>query len=109
MWWLSPQFERWVAHIASDEGDANGRQEKHTRLELRAHPDDEFDAVLWEAACVHCGRTMRPFRRRQGQGAIYLSVSCEQDVRKDCSRGRDAARAYTAIERLIRETKEGKQ
>lgn len=54
-----------------------------------------------EVACANCGRRIHPIRARFGDpptGALYVTVSCEQDATFSCSR---TGRAHAEIERLV--------
>jgi hypothetical protein len=51
--------------------------------------------------CVCCGRSINPVRARAGQGNLYLSSTCEQDVSFCCSRSIDAREESDAIQAAI--------
>jgi hypothetical protein len=73
------------------------------RLELMAQlmPRDLLNRAMGaEVKCPHCNRPTHQFRLRvKGQGdrvqnlnAVYMAMTCPQDVRKGCSKG-NAARS----------------
>lgn len=113
-WYESDAFKEylpWLRAIPAKDVRAG----KHARLELASNTPGavKWDAIQLYEACVSCGRHVYVFRTRasargrNNASGIYLAVTCPLDVSVGCSRGRKAAEAYDAIERLIREHQAG--
>jgi hypothetical protein len=107
--WTAPEFAEFVPYLRTSWAH-DTRQGKHARLELLPSTPWvlQAKALQFTGSCAKCGRRINPFRsraaeRQRGRGGqgVYLATSCRLNDNIGCSRGREAAIAYDAIERLI--------
>jgi hypothetical protein len=100
--WLAETFAPFVPYLRA--GSRGGAESTRCDLAASAPRSVVQAALMFEAPCVACGRTMHPFRQRDAlstrsprQSPIYLALTCPSDERAGCSRGNRAAAAYKSL------------
>jgi hypothetical protein len=95
--WQTEEFAPFIPYL---------RAVEHRRCDLSSQtpPNIMAAALLFEARCVACGDSIRPFRRRAAMSPrgprpspIYLAMTCPSDVKPGCSRGNRASAAYESL------------
>ncbi len=79
-------------------GRDGGPDKPRHRIEFKPMPEDVARQALdFRGACIKCGRSINPIRRRKKWGTLYYAPSCPLNVNVACSRGPQAAVEYAAV------------
>jgi hypothetical protein len=94
-----------LEHYNKDSDNTGGVR---SRVEMRKLPEEMVRKLLdFRKPCPACGKTMAPFRQRQGSSGsngICWNSSCPLDANKSCSRTRVASAEYERVKAYIWET-----
>lgn len=97
-----PVIRPWIKTERYDREGGGSRNPRY-RIEIHSNIPDVIvtQALAFEMPCVHCRRSIHPFRRRvpvtRGLGHLYYAACCPLSVEVACSRSRDAADEYKRV------------